>query len=68
MDKRYLPCASCGQVYSVSLRRDPNNIFICQDCAEKQLALIQHRPPKLIYKRKYACVRAEGDYKDGNNY
>lgn len=33
------------------------SVYICQDCAERALARIQHRAPRLIYDgRGYATV------------
>lgn len=57
-------CAACRRSYSVSADKPVSgSVYICQDCAERALARIQKRQPRLIYDgRGYATVI--GGYSD----
>lgn len=61
MRKHYRQCARCRRTYSVSpalYYRD--GVYICQDCTERNLAKLQHRKPRLIYRHGLATVIYEG--------
>lgn len=58
--KSFESCALCGLRYNTSLQRDKTKIFICADCAEKKLARMQRRRPRLIYRKSVATVKYEG--------
>lgn len=45
----YAQCRSCDRTYSVSAKRSKDVVFVCQDCAEKELARMQKRKPRFIY-------------------
>lgn len=49
-------CVKCRHTYSVSADRPRDGVYICQDCAERDLAKIQHRKPRLIYRHGLATV------------
>ena len=59
-----LTCTRCRMTYSVTKDKPVSgSVYICQDCAERALARIQKRQPRLIYDgRGYATVT--GGYSD----
>lgn len=56
-------CARCGQDYNVARGAwDEKAAYVCQDCAERGRALLQHRRPRLIYNsRGMATVKINGE-------
>ena len=60
-----LTCTRCRMTHSVTKDKPVSgSVYICQDCAERALARIQHRAPRLIYDgRGYATV-IEGNTED----
>lgn len=46
---KYEICHVCNISYNVSSKRKPGNIFVCQDCTERDLARMQGRRPRCIY-------------------
>ena len=45
----YAQCVRCERMYSTSNLRDKSRVFICQDCAEYDLARMQKRRPRYVY-------------------
>lgn len=43
--EKFQACAKCARVYSVSKKRNADNVFICPDCAMREKARLRHEKP-----------------------
>lgn len=48
----YAYCPQCGEKYNVSVLRDKNKVFICEDCVRRDATKMGRKKYKPIYDRK----------------